>query len=77
MGAVASGARSQSFFGQFRGLFKEFGAKRCGRAAPLWIRAWFYTRCWRGDAELYTLCHASCLAVGLPTCDYVLGYTVT
>ena len=41
-GAVASGARFQDFFGQFRGLFKEFGAKRGGRAPPaipLWIRA--------------------------------------
>ena len=41
-GAVASGARSQDFFGQFRVLFKEFGAKRGGRAPPalpLWIRA--------------------------------------
>ena len=26
-GAVASGARSQDFFVQFRGLFKEFGAR--------------------------------------------------
>ena len=33
-GAVASGARSQDFFGQFRGLFKEFGATRGGRAPP-------------------------------------------
>ena len=33
-GAVASGARSQDFSGQFRGLFKEFGAKRGGRAPP-------------------------------------------
>ena len=41
-GAVASGARSQDFFGQFRGLFKEFGAKRGGIAPPgpsVWIRA--------------------------------------
>ena len=43
-GAVASGARSQDFFGQFSGLFKEFGAKRVGvrplrPLAPLWIRA--------------------------------------
>ena len=27
-GAEGSGARPQDFFGQFRGLFKEFGAKR-------------------------------------------------
>ena len=27
---VASEAGSQDFFGQFRGLFKEFGAKRGG-----------------------------------------------
>ena len=33
-GAVASEARSQDFFGQFWGLFKEFGAKRGGRAPP-------------------------------------------
>ena len=32
--AVASGARSQDFFGQFRGLFKEFRAKRGGRVPP-------------------------------------------
>ena len=31
---MASGARSQDFFGQFRGLFKEFRAKRGGRAPP-------------------------------------------
>ena len=29
---MASGACSQDFFGQFRGHFKEFGAKRGGRA---------------------------------------------
>ena len=29
---MASGACSQDFFGQFRGLFKEFRAKRGGRA---------------------------------------------
>ena len=33
-GAVGSGARSQYFFGQLRGLFKGFGAKRGGRAPP-------------------------------------------
>ena len=33
-GAVSSGARSQDFFGQFRKLFKEFGAKRGGRSPP-------------------------------------------
>ena len=33
-GAVGSGARSQYFFGQFRGLFKEFGTKKGGRATP-------------------------------------------
>ena len=33
-GAVASGALSQGFFCQFRELFKEFGAKRDGRAPP-------------------------------------------
>ena len=42
-GAVTSGAPSQHFFGQFRGLFEEFGTKRGGRAppapSPLWIRA--------------------------------------
>ena len=41
-GAGGSGARPQAFFGQFRGLFKEFGAKKGGRAplaTPLWIRA--------------------------------------
>ena len=41
-GAEGSGARPQDFFGQFRGLFKEFGAKRGGRTpscAPLWFRA--------------------------------------
>ena len=27
---MASGARSQDFFGQIRGFFKEFGAKRVG-----------------------------------------------
>ena len=31
---MASGARSHNFFGQFRGLFKEFGAKRGRRAPP-------------------------------------------
>ena len=31
---MASGARSQRFFGQFRGLFKEFRAKRGGCAPP-------------------------------------------
>ena len=31
---VASEAGSQDFFGQFRGLFKYFGAKRGGRAPP-------------------------------------------
>ena len=31
---MGSGARSQDFFGQFRGLFKEFWAKRGGRAPP-------------------------------------------
>ena len=31
---MASGARSQDFFGQFRGFFKEFEAKRGGRAPP-------------------------------------------
>ena len=42
-GGVAGGswALPKDFLGQFRGLFKEFGAKRGGRAtpAPLWIRA--------------------------------------
>ena len=33
-GAVASEARSQDFFGQLRGLFKAFGAKRGERAPP-------------------------------------------
>ena len=33
-GAVASGARSQDFFGQLKRLFIEFGAKRGGRAPP-------------------------------------------
>ena len=33
-GAVASGARSQDFFGQFRGLFKKIRAKMGGRAPP-------------------------------------------
>ena len=40
---MASGARFKDFFGKFSGLFKEFGAKRGGRAPaappPLWIRA--------------------------------------
>ena len=37
---MALGAHSQDIFGQFRGLFQEFGAKRGGRAPPpLWIRA--------------------------------------
>ena len=31
---MGSEARSQDFFGQFRGLFKEIGAKRGGRAPP-------------------------------------------
>ena len=30
-GGGGSGARSQDFFSQFRGLLKEFGAKRGGR----------------------------------------------
>ena len=34
-GAGASGARHQDFFGQFRGLFKKFGAKSGGRVPPL------------------------------------------
>ena len=39
-GAGGSGARPQDFFCQFRGLFKELGAIRGGRAPPpLWIRA--------------------------------------
>ena len=33
-GAVGSGARSQDFFGQFRGLLKTFGAKSGGLALP-------------------------------------------
>ena len=33
-GAGGSGSRPQDFFGQFRGLFKVFGAKRVGRAPP-------------------------------------------
>ena len=33
-GAGGSGARPQDFFGQFRGHFKEFGAKRGGCAPP-------------------------------------------
>ena len=33
-GAVASGARFQHFFGQFRGLFKEFWAERGERTPP-------------------------------------------
>ena len=33
-GAGGSGARPQDFFGQFRGFFKVFGAKRVGRAPP-------------------------------------------
>ena len=33
-GAGGSGARPQDFFGQFKGLFKEIGAKRGGRAPP-------------------------------------------
>ena len=38
--AEGSGTRPQDFFDQFRGLFKEFGTKRGGRAPPpLWIRA--------------------------------------
>ena len=31
---MVSGACSQHFFGQIWGLFKEFGAKRGGRAPP-------------------------------------------
>ena len=31
---MVSGACSKHFFGQFGGLFKEFGAKRGGRAPP-------------------------------------------
>ena len=31
---MGSGAHSQDFFGQFKGLFKEFGAKRGGHAPP-------------------------------------------
>ena len=41
---VASGAHSEDVFGQFKGLFKEFGAKRGGRmppAPPVWICAFF------------------------------------
>ena len=33
-GAGGSRARPQDFLGQFKGLFKEFGAKRGGRAPP-------------------------------------------
>ena len=33
-GAGGSGARPQDFLGQFRGLFKVFGAKRVGRKPP-------------------------------------------
>ena len=33
-GAGGSWARPQDFFGQFRGLFKVFGAKRVGRVPP-------------------------------------------
>ena len=44
-GAGGSGASFWAYLGQFRGLFKEFGAKTGGRAPPapppLWIRAWF------------------------------------
>ena len=41
-GAGGSGARPQHFFGQFRGLLKEFGAKMGGRtppsrSAPVWF----------------------------------------
>ena len=39
-GAGGSGASFWSYLGQFRGLFKEFGAKTGGRVPPpLWIRA--------------------------------------
>ena len=34
-GAGGLGARPQDFFGQFRGLFKEIGAKRGGRGRPV------------------------------------------
>ena len=42
-GAEGSGVRFPAYLGQFRGLFKEFGTKKGGRASPappLWIRAW-------------------------------------
>ena len=34
VGAEGSGARFSAYLGQFRGLFKEFGTKRGGRAPP-------------------------------------------
>ena len=42
-GAGGSGACPRDFFGQFKGLFKEFGAKRGGRVPTLWICAYLWS----------------------------------